>query len=1019
MLVGLPHSELLGSFQLSYYCHVPRKMTNYEADVQEATEVTEEMEAINIEINLKPSVMKYDAIIEVFMAEDKASLTLLKKIEIVQVIEANVKNYRVLNNITDSFQAILNWGEKSTAKLIVAINLEQCRFHHLTHALTSYDNIHILGIVIHASVNDTFLRSDCKILRLLNSTQQILSSSRNSVRQRVMRRALPFFDIPDMFKPNLPKLDCSNNTPPVAKEKSITFIVKSNVFTHIALNEDLFYDDEDGNLRMLKLKLKWENGDEINPEDWIQFNSVLKLIYTLATVDVFQKQPLDGYKFFAEVTDQCNSSVTANVYVQIKFPVSNNNKTVSAYCDYMALIVDTLADRTPFIHVLTELINKVITFSNINSADFFVLNVFRSFHKSRLVYSMLFTVNTCKNCKEDISAISANFNKSFKMYLMPNFNFIAALLSKCGINSSPQVVYQIDDLILSENRTTAFEISMGTFFDIEDGFLDNLTFRISEDSRVDGVLVILHNQTLFFYQYKYSINIGWINLTVTDSSQKSTALKVKVIPSRSLTFVSRWFTFTFDAYYDEFNSDKFILTNLLKAFSKFFGGWASMSDLILMGFDRKGVYPLLIELRLSFISIANKSSVAVTEMKNEILKKDGSATVKFATSLLPHIRNIHGSFHDAEGDTFNDIPPFAKLLKNPPSIMNYIPSLKVNTFDIFRYSIPNNTFVDDVDGNTRHLVLNFTELDGRMLRKNSWIQFHTERQEIYAALTADMMQKDKIKIFQFKLIAINSRQHMTNLTVNLVATRGVMAPAGTLVKVIIRDDVSSLDNDLQLLMEFLMRFTQIIKTSKKTELKNFSREKGLSTIALIYNYSTNYGLCDYKELNDWMNKAFRPNVTFGQNLKINDIFSDFIPNIFVLEIKVEKLGNCVENFSVFDFHEEKSIKTTSFPPALVSSRNRIALPLPTSPPVMGTLSWLKGPKIQIALPRIFVSFCKSVVYYLNPDTFFDQEDGNAKALEIELLHKTEGKVIFSYNYFLYVIWLWFFSVKDGFYLFLL
>ncbi|XP_065652340.1 uncharacterized protein LOC105846337 isoform X1 [Hydra vulgaris] len=964
MLIGLPHSELLGSFNLSYNCRASNIRTNFHSNVNEV------MKTINIEINLKSSFMKPNVAIEVFTPEDRPSLTLLKKIEIIQIIETNVKSYKVVNSIANYFRAILNWGMKSNSKLAVAININPCNLHRLTRVLTSYDSTNIIGVVIYASVNESSLnfKNNCQQFKTL--AQTIISSSSTYIRKRVVKREIPFLDIPDIFRTNLPKLDCSNNTPPVAKKKSVTFTFQSNEFSHIEINEALFTDREDGNLKMLKLKLTWENGVQVKPDDWIQFSSVLKLIYAFSTYDIFEKQPKGGYTLLATATDQCDSSVVTTVYVQIESPFLSPSKIT---CGYMVLLVEFIADKNmPYINILAELIDKVATFNNITSSNLIVLKVFRSFHKGKSVYSVLFTLKVCNNCIKEIFLLSKNLNQgnNFKQFLAPKFNYNTVLLSKCGENSSPQTVYQIDSFVLSENRTTVHEISKATFFDIEDGFLENLTLQIHNTS-INGVLVTLHKQSVVFYQYKEKINVGSINITVIDSSKKISSLIVKVVPSYNLNLVNKWFTFTMDAYYDEFYSNDYIITKLLHMFSKFFGGGDLIYDLVLLGFDRKGIFPLSIEIRLSLVSINYKNTIEIEKMKSEIMQKDGKATIGFATLFLPHVRNIHCVYHNLESSN----------QKNELNIINNIPPLFINASQVFYYSIPVDTFYDKIDGNTKNLILRMTSLDGQALQKNSWMQFDSERQKISVVLTLDMMQEEKMKSFKFVLIAINSRNHTANLTINLIATRRNNPLGGALVQLAIKDDINSLVDDMQILIPLLIKFGDIMKTSIEKELKSFSRENGLSTIVFVYNFTSNAGLCDHEEMNCLKNKSFA--LSFNSNKKNLEL----IPDVYLMKLKISTFGICKKNVSILDLSEKIQNKLSQS-----LTGNDLTEINSTLPPVDDNKNLFKGPEIRLPLPRIFVSFCKSVVYYLNPDTFFDEKDGNAKTLDIELMHKIEGKV---------------------------
>lgn len=58
-------------------------------------------------------------------------------------------------------------------------------------------------------------------------------------------------------------------------------------------------------------------------------------------------------------------------------------------------------------------------------------------------------------------------------------------------------------------------------------------------------------------------------------------------------------------------------------------------------------------------------------------------------------------------------------------------SIIINLFTIFRYILPEDTFVDPEDGRTRQLSITLKTQEGDALTKNSWLQFNTGTQEIY------------------------------------------------------------------------------------------------------------------------------------------------------------------------------------------------------------------------------------------------------------------------------------------------
>lgn len=76
-------------------------------------------------------------------------------------------------------------------------------------------------------------------------------------------------------------------------------------------------------------------------------------------------------------------------------------------------------------------------------------------------------------------------------------------------------------------------------------------------------------------------------------------------------------------------------------------------------------------------------------------------------------------------------PPAVDDFNYPPLQKNDIYQLPVSVGEVFRYTIPNDTFFDEEDGSTRNLKLIFLTVDGLSMAPNSWIKFNETSQTLY------------------------------------------------------------------------------------------------------------------------------------------------------------------------------------------------------------------------------------------------------------------------------------------------
>ena len=68
----------------------------------------------------------------------------------------------------------------------------------------------------------------------------------------------------------------------------------------------------------------------------------------------------------------------------------------------------------------------------------------------------------------------------------------------------------------------------------------------------------------------------------------------------------------------------------------------------------------------------------------------------------------------------------------PPKIIKEIKTISISKCGYFSYKIPENTFYDNQDGNTRNLNLSLFTIKNNPLKKSSWLQFNSQQQVIYA-----------------------------------------------------------------------------------------------------------------------------------------------------------------------------------------------------------------------------------------------------------------------------------------------
>ena len=97
--------------------------------------------------------------------------------------------------------------------------------------------------------------------------------------------------------------------------------------------------------------------------------------------------------------------------------------------------------------------------------------------------------------------------------------------------------------------------------------------------------------------------------------------------------------------------------------------------------------------------------------------------------------------------------PCTKGNLHPPTVTNRITVLNVSVCGMFSFQIPDNTFYDTEDGNTRKLTVNLADAKNQPLPNNFWLQLNKSSQAIYGYGTAELALEFQKSSFSLILTA--------------------------------------------------------------------------------------------------------------------------------------------------------------------------------------------------------------------------------------------------------------------------
>lgn len=152
---------------------------------------------------------------------------------------------------------------------------------------------------------------------------------------------------------------------------------------------------------------------------------------------------------------------------------------------------------------------------------------------------------------------------------------------------------------------------------------------------------------------------------------------------------------------------------------------------------------------------------SLTQLRNRFINSNNFPNTAFQAAMLPQY-NMRFVLTEKSF-------PCSRMVPTPPRVVKPIPTLFVPMCGYYQYLIPEDTFYDPQDGNTRKLTLSLLSSSGQAILRNSWIQFNSQTQTIYAMITASDALAN-VNGFRYRLKAVDSSQLPAETTVNIQAT---------------------------------------------------------------------------------------------------------------------------------------------------------------------------------------------------------------------------------------------------------
>ena len=569
---------------------------------------------------------------------------------------------------------------------------------------------------------------------------------------------------------------------PTVVVKIPELVVPKYDFLHYKVPFNAFSDHTDSNLH---IKLLLPDGNPLPETSWIWYNAISRTISGFP-FDIASRT----YRYILRATDVDGHSVDQNISVLL-------NWTQPSYNFFYQLRFSYRSSLLPYSNVITAFIQAIkIYFMQMDANN---VIIFRPLFLANNKLSLYFQNTSLSSSKCDVASNNYIISKiqdstdhtkpsqQFVQFMQPNFTIeqvVAGESPSCSIANRKPPYFNSGNAsiakffsatkVIAYCHVTTFQIPANSFLDEEEGNTRNLKLilKSKDDTTLpvsNWVALNVSSQTIVAVPtndvfYFPSSSIKQYKLIATDSDGKSsnTLLTFDIIGAPPVGYYN--ITMKFNVSVIQTKPYVFEIQSL---FASLEGVFADHLSIHIRSFSIQRI----LEHRYMATLIWSPCHVTVGVCDIDTIKRIRAKLFASGTD------DINPGLIFAFGDRFTltsvKESRNGPCSEDPPYIQSVIPSLYVTFCGPFSYDIPNGTFMDKQDGNTKNLKLKLLMHDGSVIPEKFWLQFDPTKQQVTAVLAKEQNETGYPKDHTFILIATDKSNLSTNMTIT-VNIRGIM-----------------------------------------------------------------------------------------------------------------------------------------------------------------------------------------------------------------------------------------------------
>ena len=703
-----------------------------------------------------------------------------------------------------------------------------------------------------------------------------------------------------------------------------------------------FLDEEDGNTRNLKLNLTSTNSKQLPMNNWVNINTTSQILYAVAYDSVYSSSGGSTVNYRLVATDSGGKSDGINLKFAVSGPPPGGYYNIT-----MTLNVLQLGSQPYPLQIaplLSSLQNMFPTGPGVQVRSYNVISRNNIGHQAVFVWSPCNMANNRCNAtaveliRSKIFIAGTNtMNPNLNLLIDRRFQVTNVIESRSGPcrKDPPFVLTNVPTLSVKFCGPFSYKIPANTFNDNQDGNTSKLALKLLQtngnaipsdfwlkfDSSKQEITAVLSKvQSSSSYPRLHTFM-----LVATDSTELSA--NTTVIIRIDGTFPTYSHEFSLQTVYS-LPSNAHLLYVFATKFRSFLGD--SGQNFLAISMTQAAGNKVIITWSNCSLRYNPCDVLKIKQVRDELQTTGGTISSAFTQAMTPTFSQLflteknHGPC----------------LVDKPPVVATPFGPLYVTTCQTFKAMIPQGTFTDNEQGNSRSLDL---RLKGNT---NTWISFDRSKQEISIVATNQIAASLSSRSVTVVLSATDASQQeaQQNLVINI---NPVSKPATQKIKMQYR--LRSLPASGNFVSIYDAMRNDIVKYFTSTNVVNSVEYATLQTsLQLNTLHTAEWSSCSLSRDSCDTSSIRTMTSMILNNGAVTQAFKQaFLPNIEISTVTFSYQGRCKEQ---------------------------------VSPPV-----------VQNPLPVFNLSFCGYQVLKIPANTFYDSLDGYTPNMTLSILN-TSGEV---------------------------